>query len=72
MIKDHGKNYNDLEKLMKQLNSEIPSEMAGFNNLHKAVLSEGALSVKTKELIALGIAVTPNFDLFISYHNNLN
>ncbi|OGS69753.1 MAG: alkylhydroperoxidase [Flavobacteria bacterium RIFCSPLOWO2_12_FULL_35_11] len=74
MIKDHGKNYNDLEKLMKQLNSEIPSEMAGFNNLHKAVLSEGALSVKTKELIALGIAVTAKCDVCIAYHvkNSLN
>lgn len=48
MIKDHGKNYNNLEKLRGQLNSAIPSEMNGFIELHKVVISEGALTVKTK------------------------
>lgn len=74
MIKDHGKNYSDLEKLIRQLNSEIPSEMNGFNELHKAVISEGALTVKTKELMALGIAITVRCDGCIDYHvrNSLN
>lgn len=74
MIKDHGKNYSDLEKLIRQLNFEIPSEMNGFNELHKAVISEGALTVKTKELMALGIAITVRCDGCIDYHvrNSLN
>ncbi|WP_372767657.1 carboxymuconolactone decarboxylase family protein [Lutibacter sp.] len=74
MIKDHGKHYNDLEKLLAQLNSEIPSEMKGFNELHNAVISKGALTVKTKELIALGIAITVRCDGCIDYHvkNSLN
>lgn len=74
MIKDHGKNYNDLDKLIRQLNSVIPSEMKGFNELHEAVISEGALSVKTKELIALGIAITVRCDGCIDYHikNSIN
>lgn len=68
MIKDHGKNYSDLEKLIVQLNEEIPSVMAGFNNLQKEVFSECSLSVKTKELIALGIAITVRCDGCIAPH----
>lgn len=74
MIKDHGKNYSDLKKLIGQLNSAIPAEMNGFNVLHKAIISEGALTVKTKELIALGIAITVRCNGCIDYHikNSLN
>lgn len=68
MIKDHGKNYSDLEKLMSQINEEIPTIMTGFNNLQKAVVSDGALTNKTKELIALGIAITNRCDVGIPYH----
>ena len=68
MLKDHGKNYSDLEKLMAQINEEIPMIMAGFNNLQKAVISDGALTNKTKELIALGIAITNRCDGGIPYH----
>ncbi len=68
MIKDHGKNYSDLEKLITQMNEEIPEVMAGFNNMHTAVISEGSLTVKTKELIALGIAISVRCDGCIPYH----
>lgn len=68
MIKDHGKNYSDLEKLLAQMKEEIPPIMEGFNNLQKAVISDGALTNKTKELIALGIAITNRCDVGIPYY----
>ena len=68
MIKDHSKHYSDLLKLMRELGASIPSTMEGFNNLHKASISEGALSSKTKELIALGIAITVRCDGCIAFH----
>lgn len=68
MIKDHGKNYSDLEKIITQINEEIPSVMTGFNALQKAVIADGALTIKTKELIALGIAITNRCDGGIPYH----
>jgi AhpD family alkylhydroperoxidase len=68
MIKDYSKNYNDLSKLMNELGTKIPSTMKGFEELHKASISEGALSVKTKELIALGIAITVRCDGCIAFH----
>lgn len=68
MIKDHGKNYSDLEKLISQMHEEIPAVMTSFNNLNNAVFSEGALTIKTKELIALGIAISVRCDGCIPCH----
>ncbi|MEZ7500815.1 carboxymuconolactone decarboxylase family protein [Flavobacterium sp. Arc3] len=68
MIKYYSKNYNDLTKLMGELGSRIPSTIKGYNDLHKASISEGALTTKTKELIALGIAITVRCDGCIAFH----
>jgi len=68
MIKDHSKHYNDLTQLIKELGASIPDTIAGFNSLHKASTAEGVLSTKTKELIALGIAITVRCDGCIAFH----
>ena len=68
MIKDYSKNYNDLTKLMKELGTKIPDTMKGFNDLHKASTADGVLPSKTKELIALGIAITVRCDGCIAFH----
>ncbi|WP_339626580.1 carboxymuconolactone decarboxylase family protein [uncultured Winogradskyella sp.] len=68
MVKDYSKNYNDLTKLMRELGTKIPDTMKGFNNLHKASMPNGVLPSKTKELIALGIAITVRCDGCIAFH----
>lgn len=68
MVKDYSKNYNDLTKSMAELGSRLPETMKGFNALHKASVSEGKLRAKTKELIALGIAITVRCDGCIAFH----
>lgn len=68
MIKDYSKNYNDLTKLMGELGAKIPETMESFSKLHTASTSEGVLSTKTKELIALGIAITVRCDGCIAFH----
>lgn len=68
MIKDYSKNYNDLTKLMGELGAKIPSTMKGFNELHKSSIAKGALTTKTKELIALGIAIAVRCDGCIAFH----
>ncbi len=68
MIKDYFKNYNDLTKLMSELETKLPETMKGFNDLHKASVSDGILPAKTKELIALGIAITVRCDGCIAFH----
>ena len=68
MAKQYPAYYDQLNKLMKTLGKEIPGTMTGFSQLHKQSMSEGALSAKTKELIALAIAITVRCDGCIAYH----
>ncbi|MDO6518187.1 alkylhydroperoxidase AhpD family core domain-containing protein [Zobellia uliginosa] len=68
MIKDYSKRYNDLSQLVKELGSKIPQTIGAFDGLHKASTAEGVLSSKTKELIALGIAITVRCDGCIAFH----
>ena len=68
MIKDHSKRYNDLVVWMNRLGTKIPDTMENFSKLRQVGLGEGALSSKTKELIALGIAITVRCDGCIAYH----
>lgn len=58
----------DLQGLMLKLGREIPGTMGGFASLHKAATAKGALDAKTKELIALGIAVAVRCDSCIAFH----
>ena len=68
MIKDYSKNYNNRTKRIEEIATKIPRTMKGFNDLHKASISGGVLSSKTKELIALGIAITVRCDGCIAFH----
>ena len=70
MIKDYSKNYNNLTKLIDEIGTKIPETMSGFSALHKASIADGALTTKTKELIALGIAITVRCDGCIAFHVN--
>ena len=60
--------YEDIKKGMKELNAVIPGAMEGFGMLHKSTIGKGALTSKTKELIALGIAITVRCDGCIAFH----
>ena len=58
----------ELLGLMKELGGQIPPVMQSFGQVHKTALSAGALDVKTKELIALAIAVSTQCDGCIASH----
>ena len=47
-----------------------PDVFAGFGLMGKAAKKNGALSEKTKELIALGIAISTRCEICIAYHVN--
>ena len=68
MTKDYSKNYNDLTKLIEEIGTKIPETIKGFNDLHNASITKGVLPSKTKELIALGIAITARCDGCIAFH----
>ncbi len=47
---------------------EIPQTVAGFNRMGTAAKKPGALDEKTKELMALGIAIATRCDSCIGFH----
>lgn len=53
---------------IRELNKTIPDTSKGFGTLSKAVKEGGVLDVKTKEFIALGIAVADRCEACIGFH----
>lgn len=59
---------DELAPLGRDLREKIPGVYTGYGEMHKAAFAEGELSKKTKELIALAIAITTHCDGCISAH----
>jgi AhpD family alkylhydroperoxidase len=65
----YGKAVQDeLRAPSRRLRTAIPAVYQGFARLHDAALAAGALDAKTKELIALAIAVSKECDGCIAAH----
>ena len=47
----------------------LPEHMRAFGSLAQATFKDGALDAKTKELIALGIAIARSCDGCMAWHN---
>jgi AhpD family alkylhydroperoxidase len=59
---------DDLREPYRALRAAIPAVMSGYDALHTAAFAEGALSAKTKELIALAISITRECDGCVAAH----
>lgn len=65
----HGKDVlNDLKKPAVELRRLIPEVLEAFSALSKTAMAEGALDVRTKELIALAIGATRQCDGCMASH----
>ena len=65
----YGKTVQDeLRVPTRNLRHAIPQVYAGYKELYDAALAPGALDTKTKELIALAIAVSKECDGCIAAH----
>ena len=66
------KNYIDITKRisgdLRKLRQDIPDTMKAFSALAQAAGRDGALDKKTKELIALAIAIATRCDGCIGFH----
>lgn len=60
--------HNHLEERLAQFGKEMPGPMTGFARLHKKAVEDGALSGRTKELMALAISIVVRCDGCIAYH----
>ena len=56
------------QEAAKELRSKIPGTYDGFVQMARATFAEGELSTKTKELIAVAIAVADKCDGCIAAH----
>jgi AhpD family alkylhydroperoxidase len=65
---DYPQYYEKLQKLSTKLAREVRGPISGFTQLRVASTSEGTLSQKVKQLMALAIAVTVRCDGCIAYH----
>ena len=57
-----------LSAQLKQLRSDLPEVLKAYTVLAQAALAPKALSTKTKELVALGIAVAIRCDDCVAFH----
>jgi AhpD family alkylhydroperoxidase len=65
---DYVEYYKHLEERLAQLGSELPGPMTGFARLHKKAVEDGALSARTKELMALAVGIAVRCEGCIAYH----
>lgn len=66
---DYGRGVlGELAPLGRELRSLIPGVYDGFGAMHKAAFSAGSVDAKSKELIALGIAIAVRCDGCIASH----
>lgn len=68
MSKDYKEITGRIAKSIGTLGKEVPDTMAGFRAMSKGATQDGALSTKTKELIALALGVAAHCDGCIGFH----
>ena len=67
-LTDYAARIHELDEYYVELRKLVPDAMNGFAALTKAAQSAGALDKKTKELLALAIAVATHCEGCIAYH----
>jgi AhpD family alkylhydroperoxidase len=60
--------YEQWKKDMGRMKEEAPGAISGFGGLFQKVMGEGALTVREKELVALGIALGVRCTQCINLH----
>ncbi len=68
MPRDYPEYRNELNKLALRLRKEVPGTMEGFGALRAKTMVDGALEVKSKELMALAISIAIRCQGCIAYH----
>lgn len=70
MTTNYADYHRHLEERLAQLGNELPGPMTGFARLHNKAVEDGALSHKTKELMALAISIAVRCEGCIAYHTH--
>ncbi len=67
-MEDVGKTLREVGETLRALSGEVPEESRAFRDFVETVLRDGVLSLKTKELIAISIAVHSGCERCIYIH----
>lgn len=59
----------DINTQLAKMRKEMPEVMAGFSALAQAATKDGVLDKKTKELIAMALAVSTHCEGCIGFHS---
>ncbi len=65
---DSNKKLNEINNLFNEIGKDNNDFQASFMNFVGSTINEGALDVKTKELIALSLGIASRCEWCISYH----
>ncbi|XOV80850.1 MAG: carboxymuconolactone decarboxylase family protein [Aestuariibacter sp.] len=68
MTKSYKAITTDLNSYLTEVKKGVPDVMKGFSDMAKAATSDGTLDKKTKELVALAIAIAVRCDGCIGFH----
>lgn len=68
MATDAPARYDTLRQGLDDLAGAVPAVMDGFSRLHRNAVTGGALDERTKELMALAVAVAVRCDGCIAFH----
>jgi AhpD family alkylhydroperoxidase len=68
MERDHVQYRRALREQARSLRAALPGAVEAFGELHGATMADGALSTRTKELIALGIAIHARCEGCVTLH----
>ena len=68
MSKDFREITRSVSSSLAKLRTDQPDVMKAFSALGDAALRDGALTTKTKELIALAVGVAAHCDACLGYH----
>ena len=60
--------YTQIEQNQARMMKELPDMMKGFGGLFQSIMKDGAIDLKTKELIALAIGVAVRCEPCIYMH----
>lgn len=65
---DHASLIQNINESLGPFRKNQPEAMQGFGQLARAAMSEGAVSTKHKELIALAIGITQHCSGCVGFH----
>lgn len=68
MSKDYDQITRSVSSSLTTLRADLPELSRGFSALAQGAMKAGALTVKTKELIALALGVAGHCDACIGFH----